>query len=516
MQNITQKIIEKKCVNLELGDYFIITKGINYSYFGNNCDNLNNIVTEISQGKNGLYIGWLSSQDNIVSTEKFTHIDKNTPQLDYYYNKKKNILINDYKDINSGKIGDKFIFIVDQNGWRIISNNFQDFFDMSDDVQNSYQKNKKIDNEKISDPIFYDLCYYSEIKKEYIPRIYYIEITNGNPEKIVKSIFLEIIEMTFDKIEKNMIKRKILEEEAIEEIGIEIMVKKLIRNEIEYREKIEDDEKIEKKIYLKKRDEQIEKKRNEETKDKILETIKYQTLDLINLYINNDTNIMLKKTIIEMVNKLKPGLIDLKFKEEKMMENIPDIKAEKIYAVKFENKNKNDIINQLSEQKLEILNNCNINKILGSEMIIKFELNDNGEIVISDKYNNYNNLDLIDNNHKFILSVKSAKIWMVGGGCGGNLISGGSGGKNAFYRINTENKIHIENVGRGGNLSDFGEETKIFLENDNKILSVLGGDNYTKNEFGEKVNCSSGITGGNGGNINTSGQNGFIFIKYKT
>ncbi len=107
---------------------------------------------------------------------------------------------------------------------------------------------------------------------------------------------------------------------------------------------------------------------------------------------------------------------------------------------------------------------------------------------------------------------------MVGGGCGGNQIFGGCGGKIAFYKINTENNIHIETIGKGGEVNEFGGETKISLDNNNnnnnKFLVVGGGNSYSKNEFGEKSNCSSGIIGGDGGNKNENGKNGFIFIKF--
>jgi hypothetical protein len=512
MRDITQKIIEKKYNKLEIGDYFIITKGIIYCCFGDNCNNFSNIVTEISQGKNGLYIGWLSLQNNIMSTEKFTSVDENIVQLDYYHNIRKNIYINDYENTEKWKVGDKFIFVALSSGWKIISNNFDEFYN---NINKDYSEKKNIthsQNDISPDLPIYDISYYSEINKEYIPKIYHIKIINENPEKIAESIFTEILEITFNKIEKKMIKRRILEDEVMKEIEketeIDFLIKNFLKNEFENRTKVEENEEKERKIYDE-RAKEIEKIKNKEKKENILETIKQQTLDLLNLYNlynNDDNNIMLKKTIIEMVNKLKPKYIDLKLKEEKIMENIPDLKIEKVYVTETENNTENN-----SNQMILSTNHYSRQE----EEIIKFELNNKREIIVSDKYDKYNKLNLAENNPNFILSVKSAKIWMVGGGCGGNLIFGGNGGKNAFYKIDTENKIHIENVGRGGSSGNFGEETKIFLENDNKILSVAGGDSYTKNEIGGKVNCSSGIIGGNGGNKNESGGDGFVFIKYK-
>jgi hypothetical protein len=475
--------------DINFGDNFNLKK--QDSHFLIEIENNFFLIIRISQSEKGLYIEYIC--ENINKSKNINFTNPNITTLEYYYNKRKNIIVNDYIQLKNLNSGDIIHIIADYNGWKfggIIGEN----------------KREKITETKRD--IFSD---FFEINKIYIQN----EITFRMPkyEIFIKNIIFDISDNVCNIIETKRIKNKIIECEIYKEVSCEINTNinfendfenKIIKKEYCKRNNIEYNETFERKHFF----QTYEKHKNELIKNNIIEKIKYQTLDLINLFDNDDNNIMLKKNIIKLVNSLKPKYIINDFPD-----NTPEFNIEKKYIVQKENNTK---VENKVEKKTEnkIKNKIIINEqINNKEIIIKFTLNDNGDII-------FNNNDIFSDKY---IEVNSAKIWMVGGGAGGNNIYGGFGGKTLFYKINFSCQIYILNIGKGGNISQYGSNTEICIKNKKEdkdkdkdtIFIAEGGKYYTTNESGEKVRCTSGISGGNGGDKNQKGENGFIFIKYK-
>lgn len=481
MNNVTKLIITNKYKKLNLGDFFIVTLGEKYLYFGDNILNDDLLVIRIYQGNKGMTIAW-NYQNKVVTIPNLSNVDIDT-QIEYYIKPSKNIFTNGYNLENKRK-GTQYIFRVTNKGW---------------DIQQA--ESGKINQTKNNDAnIEIPIC---QLNKIYLSTSVKLKNIDENPRKIAKSVWDFIFDRTFEKIEENAIRRKIIEKRIKEEI------------DGEERKKVIDEKK--------KRQSEIEKEKSE---DVVLEKIKEQTLNLLDLYPNEQ----LRKMMINMVNHLKPGYIDQESTNTPINststvntnENINNNNGRKINNISDDNipdniltitkKRKNptfrlDKIYELKKnnQKPQINNTTNKNN--SKYYLTKFILNSNGKIMCDSKEIDRNN------NGEFIIPIDNGKIWLTGGGSGGSDNFGGICGEAQYLNLNNE-IIHVVDIGEGGDINGKGGDTILYLEKSKKIITTKGGKGVCHIFKGEKSNNSSGHQGGNGGNKNTKGENGFIFIKF--
>lgn len=453
MPNITDRIFENNYNKISIDDFFIILMQNGILYIGETIDRP---IHRLYQGNKGIIISWYY-KNKVYSVELNEYIDQYN---EYYRNIKKNINLNSF-DIPTQN--NTYVCTVTKNGLKI-------------------SESTQIQPQKISNP-------YCIIEKE--KRINdekdFLDMFDNN-EDICKGIMSEIIDNSLSKINDN--------------IELERSIEHRLRKEIEEEFKIKRENST---------INDIKQNNNDinDHKDNIIKNIKEQVINLANLYQNDK----LKKILINMVNELQPEYI------------LPD-KTIEINDKSNNDKLHNDKSNNDNEKPIVTIEKPIINpKIVLHPIRKNYDVIDpstkeqNDEYRIIMIYRKTDDIIMNPHNDKFInnniiqIPIESARIWMAGGGSSGNNQFGGKAAKTQYFNV-INNIITIKSIGKGGKNNNMGDDTIITLKNNKSLLSK-GGSGLTSNIQGEKNINPFGYNGGNGGDINKPGDDGFVIIKYK-